>query len=77
VHPPQSQSECALGLVRGDSARRLLAVCVDGGMYLGARAFLEIDQRGHFLAHEQYRQPKSHKDYGKYITLDLTEEACL
>lgn len=50
--PPASQAECSLGLVRATPDHS--AICVDGGMYAGARAFLEIDQHGHFLAHERW-----------------------
>ena len=51
VHPPDSQAECILGLTRATAD--LSAVCVDGGMYLGARTFLEIGTDNHFRAYER------------------------
>ncbi len=51
VHPPDSQAECSLGLIR--STVDLTSLCVDGGMYLGARAFLEIGSDGHVRAFER------------------------
>lgn len=71
VHPPISQAECSQGLVR--AAARLQSVCVDGGMYLGARAFLEIGRDAHFRAHEYYE----HKiGAGGFQVKDLTSIAC-
>jgi hypothetical protein len=40
VHPPETQAECSLGLIRPSTELR--SVCVDGGMYAGAREYLEI-----------------------------------
>lgn len=54
IHPPKEQFECALGLVRG--SQDLQSVCIDGGMYAGARAYLEIDKAGHFIAHEMIEE---------------------
>ena len=53
MHPPEDQAECSLGLVR--ASPHMLGVCVDGGMYLGARAYLEIDEaQGAFVSHQRF-----------------------
>mmetsp|Transcript_25384 Transcript_25384/g.42311 ORF Transcript_25384/g.42311 Transcript_25384/m.42311 type:complete len:492 (-) Transcript_25384:70-1545(-) len=53
VHPPILQAECSLGLVRATAG--LYSVCVDGGMYLGGRTFLEIGGRdAHFRAYQRH-----------------------
>lgn len=70
VHPPDSFAECSLGLVRGTSD--LAAICVDGGMYCGARAFLEITPSGHFIAHERRGDAKT----TPWTSRDLTTQAC-
>ncbi len=70
IHPPDAQAECSLGLVR--PTNDLSAVCVDGGMYLGARAYLEIGLDGHMRAYE--RRGEEHKVAWK--VKDLTEETC-
>lgn len=70
VHPPLSQAECSLGLVR--TAKHLQSVCVDGGMYLGARAFLEIGCDAHFRAHEYYESKQSKG----FQVKDLSNIAC-
>jgi hypothetical protein len=44
------------------------AVCVDAGMYLGGRAFLEITQDGHFRAYEKTGLSKTKKK--KYINFN-------
>lgn len=72
VHPPRSQAECNQGLVR--AAKHLQSVCVDGGMYLGARAFLEIGCDAHFRAHEYYEN-KAAGTSGFQIR-DLSNFAC-
>lgn len=41
----------AVGKIR--STERLSSTCVDAGMFLGGRAFLEIDYEGRFIAHEK------------------------
>jgi hypothetical protein len=57
-HPPSQQADCARGLVR--ATVDVSGICVDGGMYLGARAFLQIDPDGRFTAWEK-RLEKSTK----------------
>lgn len=48
THPMREDNACSQGLIRtttspsGNSA----AICVDGGMYMGARSFLMIDDVG-------------------------------
>lgn len=51
-------------------------MCVDGGMYLGARAYLEIGTDGHFRAYQQYRGDKSSPLFSTYQMTDLTEQVC-
>ena len=75
VHPPLSSSECNLGLVR--ASENLQASCVDGGMYVGARAFLEIGVDAHFRTYQQYQLPAKDPDYAKYQVKDLTNIACV
>jgi len=50
VHPPESQAECSLGLIRPST--NLRSICVDGGMYAGARTYLEITPDKHFRTHQ-------------------------
>ena len=71
IHPPLSQAECNLGLIR--SSEDLSAICVDGGMYLGARAFLEITSYGNFIAYER-RGPAN---LTPWIARNLTDIICL
>jgi hypothetical protein len=54
----------------------LQAVCVDGGMYLGARAYLEIGSDGHFRAFEKYRGSPNSAQYNTFHPTDLTEITC-
>lgn len=71
VHPPIQQAECNLGLVR--RSVNLVGVCVDGGMYLGARAYLEIsDVDGHFRSYQRMGEA------GKtdWAVHDFTAEVC-
>lgn len=69
-HPPMEAYECSHGLVR--PSRNLRSVCVDGGMYLGARAFLEIEgSSGHFVSHQRFGDETT-----PWVVRDLTEEAC-
>lgn len=70
IHPSDTVAECALGLVRGTSD--LGAVCVDAGMYAGARAFLEISPNGHFIAHERRGPP----NITPWKVTDLTAKLC-
>jgi hypothetical protein len=74
VHPPPSQAECSLGLVRGTA--NLQSVCADGGLYLGARAFLEIGGDAHFRAYQRYRGYQTDPLYDTYQVRDLTAELC-
>lgn len=50
-HPPDHVAECSLGLIRASSG--LQSVCVDAGMYAGARGFLEITRQGRYIAYER------------------------
>eukprot|EP01031_Cornospumella_fuschlensis_P025996 gene25996-31391_t len=70
VHPPDYQAECSLGLVR--STDDLSGVCVDGGMFLGARAFLEITPAGHMVAYER----RGKEGEVPWKIRDLTAETC-
>ncbi len=79
VHPPSTQAECALGLVR--AAANMQAVCIDGGMYVGARAYLEINSAGHFLAHQMIEEKGSSVLWPgakttRWVMRDLSEETC-
>jgi hypothetical protein len=72
THPPEEQAECSLGLVRPSS--HLLGVCVDGGMYLGARAYLEIDEAtGAFVGHQRFGD----RENTPWEQRDFSAEACL
>ncbi len=81
VHPPSSQAECSDGLIRPTLG--LQAVCVDGGMYAGARAFLEIDPNGYFIAHQLIAEKVgatvffSGETQTKWVTRNLTLEMCV
>lgn len=70
VHPPNTRAECARGLVRGSVD--LSVVCVDGGMYLGARAFLEIGVDGRLRAWER----RGEEGEVNWEVHDLTEQHC-
>ncbi|KAJ1392890.1 hypothetical protein B484DRAFT_459368 [Ochromonadaceae sp. CCMP2298] len=83
VHPPLQQTECALGLVR--PTHDLQSVCVDGGMYLGARAYLTIGVDAHFRAHQAHvpfvggmagTGVDTGAGVGAYQVRDLTAAAC-
>lgn len=43
-------------------------ICVDGGMYMGSRSYLEINNQGHFLSHQ--------KDALSWTFRDITQELC-
>lgn len=73
-HPPSHVAECADGLVR--ASHLLQAVCVDGGMYIGARAYLELTRDAHFVAHERYRGDPGSVGYTDYQKRDLTSVVC-
>lgn len=46
-HCDLDDSDC----IRASS--KLSAICVDGGMYLGSRSFLEISPSGYITAHQK------------------------
>lgn len=69
-HPSDYVAECALGLIRPST--RLQSVCVDGGMYAGARAFLEITPQGRYISYERRGDPAT----TPWKARDLTREAC-
>lgn len=69
VHPPDSHAECALGLIR--ATNDLSGFCVDGGMYVGARAFMEIGVDGHFRSFER----RGNADV-PFKVRDFTTEKC-
>jgi hypothetical protein len=74
-HPPLDQSECSDGLIRASAG--LQSICVDGGLYLGGRAFLEIGSDGHMRAFQRYLRPKVISSiHGPYFAMDLTELTC-
>ncbi len=70
VHPPDSVAECGLGLVR--ATPNLASICVDGGMYCGARAFLEIGTDGHFRSFER----RGEESVVPWKMRDLSTERC-
>lgn len=74
VHPSSHIAECSAGLVR--ASHKLQSVCVDGGMYLGARAYLELTKDAHFVAHERYVGDKKKVEYDTYQQRDLTKAVC-
>jgi len=49
--PYAESNKCHRGLVRATASMH--AICVDGGMFLGARAFLHVTADGKFLSHQQ------------------------
>jgi hypothetical protein len=73
VHPPDTHAECGLGLIR--STADLSGFCVDGGMYLGARTFLEIGTDGHFRSYER-RAPEGQPFKAKDFTAQHCELEC-
>lgn len=66
IHPPESQAECSLGLIRPSNNMR--SICVDGGMYAGARTYLEITSEKHFITHQL--------NHDGWKTRDLTQHFC-
>ena len=74
-HPPVDSIGCQKGLVR--RTKNLNAVCVDGGMYLGARTFLQISADGKFVSFEKDIHDLD-KDglTAEYWTRELTDEVC-
>lgn len=74
-HPPLDQSECSDGLIRASAG--LQSICVDGGLYLGGRAFLEIGSDGHMRVFQRYLRPKVISSiHEPYYAMDLTELTC-
>ena len=74
-HPPVDSKGCHRGLVR--RTRDLKALCVDGGMYLGARAFLQISPDGKFTSFEKDVHDLDNDGIiAEYWTRKLTEEVC-
>ena len=69
VYPGDEVAECGMGLVR--ATRHLSAVCVDGGMYAGGRAFLEIGHDGKFRAFQRTTGPGT-----AWQMKDLTSDHC-
>ena len=69
IHPPKEQAECSLGLIR--AASQLAAVCVDGGMYAGARAYLEIGSDGRFRSYQRNGDVNT-----TWVVKDLTQSTC-
>jgi len=57
------------GFVR--ATKRLEAVCVDGGMYMGTQSFLMIDTNNNMLAYEQHGF-----DGGEWIARNMNEAVC-
>lgn len=51
--------------------RIFVAVCVDGGMYMGTLSYLEIQPSGRYIAHEFVKSSQ------KWEERDLTELACM
>ena len=51
------------------------AVCVDGGMYLGARAFLAIQPDGQFLSFEKDVHDLAPSE--EYLVRDLSKKLCM
>lgn len=72
VHPPDSVAECGHGLIRGTAD--LSSICVDGGMYAGARSFLEITPAGHLVSHEL--RPEEGSGAVVWRRRDLSERLC-
>ena len=74
IHPPAGSAECALGLVRASA--HLQAICVDGGMWLGAHAYMVIGSDGHYRSYQKYWGDKKNPLYNTYQETDLTEAIC-
>ena len=75
-HPPPDSTGCELGLVR--RTKDMNAVCVDGGMYLGARTFLEISSQGSFISYERdVHDMDGDEDVREYNMRNLTQEVCI
>lgn len=69
IYPGDDVAECSLGLIR--ATKGLEAVCVDGGMYAGGRAFLEIGQDGVFRSYQRITGPDT-----PFVVKDLTAAVC-
>ena len=75
-HPPADSPGCEKGLVR--RTKDMNAVCVDGGMYLGARTFLEITSNGAFISYERdVHDFDEDGDVTEYKMRNLTQEVCI
>lgn len=70
IHPTLDVLECSLGLVRASDDFN--NICVDGGMYCGARAFLEINVNNHFLIHER----RGDEENTPWTMSDMTLKFC-
>jgi hypothetical protein len=79
MHPLPTEPGCEKGLIRVSNA--LAAVCVDGGMYMGARSFLEISPQGRFRAWERKYEDDDvdsmmSQTTPQWVVRDLTAEVC-
>jgi hypothetical protein len=75
--PMRESAECPRGLVR--TTKDLHAICVDGGMFLGARAFLHVTVDGRLESHEialPSVDGEKGADAGQWVVRDLADEAC-
>lgn len=73
-HPHPSQAECSSGLIR--ASKYLQSICVDAGMYLGARAYLEIGADAHFRIYQKYFGLPSENTFNTYQVKDFTDLVC-
>jgi hypothetical protein len=69
VYPGDDVAECGMGLIR--ATPQLDTICVDGGMYAGGRAFLEIGHDGVFRSYQRTTGPDT-----PFVVRDLTAEVC-
>jgi hypothetical protein len=69
TYPGDDVAECSIGLIR--ATKGLGAVCVDGGMYAGGRAFLEIGHDGVFRSYQRTTGPDT-----PFVLKDMTAEVC-
>ena len=73
THPTKTDYECSQGLIRAaKSSHALNGICIDGGMYMGARAYLQITRERDNISFQAFeRELVSNDMIGEYKVREL------
>jgi hypothetical protein len=72
--PTPGHADCDRGLIRSTAGHE--AICVDGGMFLGARTYMEIGSDGMFRTYERDLIKVGSLDSQDWHLKDLTSDIC-